>query len=99
MDTKDGLARRQAGVGTIVMTIALMIDLRADTGKTTITAELRKHETMIGQVAGPIIVGGGAVMADPMTDMSVPFLGPAIVALLHHAGVLLLAACPTLVGR
>jgi hypothetical protein len=38
-------------------------------------------------------------MADPMTDMSVPFLGPAIVALLHHAGVLLLAACPTLVGR
>jgi hypothetical protein len=52
MDTKDGLARRQAGVGTMVMTIALMIDLRADTGKTTITAELRKHETMIGQVAG-----------------------------------------------
>ncbi len=34
-----------------------------------------------------------------MTDMSVPFLGPAIVALLHHAGVLLLAACPTLVRR
>lgn len=34
------------------MTIALMIDLRADTGKTTITAELRKHETMIGQMAG-----------------------------------------------
>jgi hypothetical protein len=46
-------------------------------------------------------------MADPMTDMStamiadmsVPFVGPAIVALLHHAGVLLLAACPTLVRR